>query len=261
MIEDLTKYNPEGSDLRKAQLLMLEILIEVSKICDKNNIAYWISFGTLLGAVRHKGFIPWDDDLDIEVKSKDFKKLLKCLESDLPFTMKLQYEGNDKAYFNKYCKVRDTNSVIHELGSENFGERGVFIDIFPREYSTKILRTLSIKILGRSLIYSKSMLYKEKRRTLIQRFFLKTRILVYNLSITVNNILSKIFPFKKLFTPSFNMGVSKEIIFPLKEIAFEGHNFKCPANVDAYLKLYYGDYMKLPSPENRITHATKIEFN
>jgi lipopolysaccharide cholinephosphotransferase len=260
-MEDLSKYNPEGSDLRKAQLLMLDILIEVSKICDKNNIAYWISFGTLLGAVRHKGFIPWDDDLDIEVESKDFSKLLECLENELPHTMKLQHEGNDKAYFHKYCKVRDTNSVIHEFGSENFGERGVFIDIFPRDYSTKILRTLSIRTLGRSLIYSKSILYKDKRKTIIQRMVLRVRILLYDQTILLNKILSKILPFKKLFTPSFNMGVSKEIIFPLKEIAFEGHNFKCPANVDAYLKLYYGNYMNLPSLENRITHATKIEFN
>ena len=69
------RYNPDNSDLRKAQLRMLEILKFVTNICDKNNLNYWLSSGTLLGAYRHQGFIPWDDDLDIEMPRKDYLKL------------------------------------------------------------------------------------------------------------------------------------------------------------------------------------------
>ncbi len=258
--EDLSNYNPEGSDLRRAQLKMLDILIEVSRICDRNDIAYWISFGTLLGAVRHEGFIPWDDDLDIEIESRNHKKLIKCLELELPYTMKIQHEGNDKNYFNKYIKVRDTKSVIHEDGSEYFKERGIFIDIFPRQHSSKILKTIILKILGNALVYSKSSLHLEKRKYFLQRMILRSRILLYDLLVILNNFLSKIVTFKKLYTPSANRGVHEKIIFPLKEIIFEGKSFKCPSNIDAYLKLYYGDYMNIPKPENRIVHATKIEF-
>ena len=260
-MEDLSKYNSDGSNLRRAQLVMLNILHEVSKICNRNNIQYWIAFGTLLGAVRHKGFIPWDDDLDIEILHKDLKKLIECLELELPDSMKLQYEGNDKDYFHKYIKVRDRNSIMHELGSESFKERGIFIDIFPREYSTWILKTALGKVLGNSLMYSKSYLYKNKRKSLLQRVILQIRIVLYKWLLVFNRILSKVFPFNKLYSTLHGKGVEINIIFPLKEIVFEGHSFKCPANVDEYLKLYYGDYMKLPEPKNRIVHAAKIEFN
>ena len=67
MEEDFSKYNGEGTMLRKAQLRMLDILVEVDKVCKRHNIPYWVDYGTLLGAVRHGGFIPWDDDLDISM--------------------------------------------------------------------------------------------------------------------------------------------------------------------------------------------------
>ena len=72
-------FNPEGSKLRKTQLELLEILVDLAEICDQNNIQWWLSSGTLLGAARHKGFIPWDDDIDIVMLRKDAKRLEKIL--------------------------------------------------------------------------------------------------------------------------------------------------------------------------------------
>ena len=79
-MEDFSKYNPEGSTLRKAQLRMLEILKEIDKICKKHHITYWLDGGTMLGCARHKGFIPWDDDLDIAVFEEDYERLLHILQ-------------------------------------------------------------------------------------------------------------------------------------------------------------------------------------
>ena len=83
-MEDFSKYNGEGTMLRKAQLRMLDILIAVDKICRKHNIPYWLDYGTLLGAVRHGGFIPWDDDLDISMMKEDYDRFLTIASKELP---------------------------------------------------------------------------------------------------------------------------------------------------------------------------------
>ena len=94
--EDFSVYNGENTILRKAQLRMLEILVQVSSICDKHAIPYWIDYGTLLGAVRHNGFIPWDDDLDISILKKDYTKLSKVLQKELPLNLVFQNWKNEK---------------------------------------------------------------------------------------------------------------------------------------------------------------------
>src|SRR5690554_697940 len=86
----LASYNPEGSTLRKAQIRLLDILIEFDRICRKHGIDYFISGGTCLGAVRHGGFIPWDDDIDIDVWHADYQKLEEALQAELPGWIKLQ---------------------------------------------------------------------------------------------------------------------------------------------------------------------------
>lgn len=78
------RFNPEGSKLRQMQLRMLDILTEVDSICKKHGISYWLSSGTLIGALRHDGFIPWDDDLDIEMMRDDYLRLMKVLPQELP---------------------------------------------------------------------------------------------------------------------------------------------------------------------------------
>ncbi|MBR6455697.1 MAG: LicD family protein, partial [Prevotella sp.] len=121
------KFNPDGSLLRRHQLRMLEILLEVDRICKKHQIQYWLSSGTLIGAVRHKGFIPWDDDIDIEMLWPDYKRLMKVLPEELPETMALQTTETDKNYFFFYAKVRDRRSYLEESNRYDrvWKERGV----------------------------------------------------------------------------------------------------------------------------------------
>ncbi len=117
-MEDLSHYNPEGSVLRKAQMKMLEILDAFIEICDRHNINYWLACGTLLGARRHGGFIPWDDDLDVAILQSDYKKLLSILKEELPQNLKLQAKETDKNYWYYFAKIRDTNSRYYEKGTE-----------------------------------------------------------------------------------------------------------------------------------------------
>src|SRR3954468_21006016 len=106
-VDDLSIYNPEGSELRRAQLKMLEILEAFDKICRKHNINYWLVCGTLLGARRHGGFIPWDDDLDIAILQSDYDKLMLILKEELPEHLKLQTQETDKKYWYFHPKIRD----------------------------------------------------------------------------------------------------------------------------------------------------------
>ena len=102
------EYNPEGSELRRLQLRMLDMLVVVDEICRRHDIPYWIEGGTLLGAVRHEGFIPWDDDLDIALMKKDYVRLLKCLKEELPAQYRLQTHETDRNYYLAFAKIRET---------------------------------------------------------------------------------------------------------------------------------------------------------
>ena len=108
------RFNPEGSLLRRQQMRMLDILLEVDKICKRHDIQYWLSSGTLIGAMRHDGFIPWDDDLDIEMMRSDYLRLMEVLPKELPEWLALQNSDTDENYFFFYAKVRDRRSRMLE---------------------------------------------------------------------------------------------------------------------------------------------------
>ena len=101
------RFNPDGSQLRRQQLRMLELLLEMDRICKKHKIRYWLIGGTLLGAARHHGFIPWDDDMDVQMLREDYLRLLDVMPKELPDTMALQCRQTDSNYFFQYAKLRD----------------------------------------------------------------------------------------------------------------------------------------------------------
>jgi hypothetical protein len=144
------KFNPEGSLLRRQQMRMLEILLEVDKICKKHDISYWLSSGTLIGALRHDGFIPWDDDLDIEMMRSDYMRLMEVLPKELPDWLVLQNSDTDPNYFYFYAKVRDKRSKMLEQNSYDrmWQEQGIYIDIFPMEQHPVWLHKLTEKTVG-----------------------------------------------------------------------------------------------------------------
>src|SRR5690625_1344345 len=120
--------------LRRAQLRLLEILKVFDEICKTNNIQYWLIAGTLLGAVRHKGFIPWDDDINVAFCHKDLKKIRKILNKELPDNLALQDTTTDKKYYlPSVIKIRDRNSFFPVPTHKPFKHQGLFIDIIPME--------------------------------------------------------------------------------------------------------------------------------
>lgn len=256
------------SNLRELQILELEISKEIKRICDKNSIEYFIIGGTLLGAVRHKGFIPWDDDMDIGMTTENYQKFLKVAPIELNEKFFLQTVDSDKNYYNTFSKVRLNGTHMYEKVTEHLNiNNGVFVDIFPYDLASKDVVT--------------SKLYMRKLQVLGKASLLKHG---YNLNcITENfgsrcvNICLKHFPLSvktidKVLCTCFmchgdkdnqNYYIERDGMFkgdfvfptiyfePLIELPFEDTKFKAPGDYDAYLKKAYGNYMEFPPEKER----------
>jgi len=260
-MDDLSIYNPEGSELRRAQLKMLEILDVFDSICRKHSINYWIVSGTLLGARRHGGFIPWDDDLDVAVLQSDYERLLSVLEKKLPESLKLQARGTDKKYWFFYAKIRDTKSRYHE-SNRNFEYEGIFIDIFPIEPvpSVGFKRTVD-KFLFSEMHFEQAKSLSAKIKYSVMISFIPLMRLV----ISLTRMYYKYFSSTKAYTYAYGVffysPYNMEYFFPVSEIMFEGKKYKAPHNVDKYLTDNFGsDFMVVPKAAKRRRHSSKIEF-
>lgn len=262
MINLRKRFNPEGSDLRRQQLRMLELLDAIDVICKKHQIPYWLSSGTLIGAARHKGFIPWDDDLDIEMLRSDYLRLIEILPKELPENFVLQTNDTDPNYIFVYGKLRDKHSFLEETNSYDriFKEKGIYIDIFPLEKIPYFLAWIGGHMQGQ--IYNQlnnKLLTKEVMLRRIRRIYkFNTQI-----GFPILRILSKLIPGNKLrhsFGTAFFKPRYMDDIFPLSEMEFEGKMYPVPHDTDALLRKIYGDYMQLPDFNNIHPHYNKLEI-
>ena len=255
-MEDFSKYNGEGTQLRKAQLRMLDMLVEVDKICRKHNVQYWIDFGTLLGAVRHKGFIPWDDDVDICVMEKDYKYLREVLIKELPQQFVFQDTSTDKQAFFTYGRVRDKKSYCYYPYFVKLKEQGLWIDIFRYEDipspQLKNFVDFFYRRAYHEIHHYGDVAYKSKVEIIAKRV---VAYLLYPFALMAKKIVqylgersSKGLMGRWAVLPTV---YRKENIFPLTEVEFEGHMFFAPGNWDSHLRGIYGDYLQVPPPEKR----------
>ena len=259
MTEDFSKYNPDGSTLRKAQLRMLDILIEVDKICRRHKIEYFLDSGTLLGAVRHGGFIPWDDDLDICIRREDWPRLRKILQEELPSNLCCQDWSTERNYPLSIAKVRDKNSIFDDPYSHMMKERGIYIDIFFVEPSVpKWLRDPLDFVYVRCIRGVNH--YSER---FIEKFLGYVCYPPTILAVWLCRIFAKMANIHMLgrqYGWSSRLYIASKDIFPTREIQFEGHTFMAPKNADEFLRVLYGDYMQVPPEEKRLTHRAPITF-
>jgi lipopolysaccharide cholinephosphotransferase len=252
--------------LNKLHIVEKEILDEVVRICNKYDIAYFFIGGTLLGAVRHKGFIPWDDDIDIGMLRSDYEKFIVVCKNELSKSFFILDSKSCPAYVWNFTKICKNNTIVNEDNIESNVDnyhKGIFIDLFIYDNVTNnrifnnIQNHLATKI--NSLLRLKVGLKKEKRKNIIFNF------LALFISIKqINYLNQKVLTLIKFSNYIFNWGgtygineavFNKESFFPLTDVVFEGNIYKAPGKYNVYLKTMYGDnYMELPPIEKRNSH-------
>lgn len=277
-----------GEQLRKLQLEQLEILKEVDRICRKNNIPYYITAGTMLGAVRHKGFIPWDDDIDVSMLRKDYHRFCIACKSDLDKKrFFLQTWDTDKHYRYQYGRMRMNNTLYIRSGHEDEKHHnGINIDLFPvdnvpdNELLCRIYKTgcfLFRKILYSPVgaVRSKDMFSKKIYKYLSS--YDKDKV-IRSFKIWIN-FFSK-FPSSRVDAVGFAYrlsyydkkklgkenyyelyhGLKRDKITDLTEYFFEGMKFFGVRDYDYYLRTLYGDYMTLPPEDKRSGEHKAVEI-
>lgn len=252
------KFSPEGSILHRHQQRLLEILIFVDKICRENDIKYWLSSGTALGAVRHGGFIPWDDDVDIEMTMPEYRKFEKIMKDCGEYALQTRF--SDPFYSAPYGKVRDLHSQICEHPQDgNYKYKGVYIDVFIIERNPSSLLSSIFWKFNWGLVIEGG-----KVNTKLERlfYFVKKHILFISI-----NLFRSIFYFIPTNRYRHTLGGGfpnspryLNEILPLSEIYFEGHKFYIAGNYHAYLSRLYGDYMNLPDLDNLHFHVSSVEI-
>lgn len=266
-MEDLYQYGQEGSNLRKVQLRAVELLSEVDRLCRKHGLRYWIDYGTLLGYQRHQGkFIPWDDDLDIDMPSEDYRRFIEIAKTELKPDYFLQTRESDPTseVGRGNLRIRDNHSLFI-FNFQDFRKpchKGIFIDIFE-------------------FVEQPKMAYKPWRY-IMRRVSFAYNFFKYNPQLNFHNIVCYFwYPVqyvlfkgiwrclpknsKRLSPTPETYGNGKpydtDYLYPLQEVEFEGLNVFAPKDIHKRLTDIYGDYMKLPNEKQRRQHVQYAAVN
>lgn len=267
-----------NTDLTKLHALELMILTEIQRICQENDINYFALAGTALGAVRHGGFIPWDDDVDIGMLRKDYDRFLVACGKSLDSKFYLQTWDNDRNFPFSFAKIRLEGTHFVEAFSNNQEHNGIFIDVFPMDNcpSSPILfniQNIRYYICKRLLWVKKGYGEKIRKENIKQR-----------LKYDAFQVLSKFFDYdsvKKYFKQiqtRYNTEMSEfvstdgsytyrkeSMLFrwttAVDYLEFENMHIPVFKDYDSYLKKLYGDYMILPPEDKRGVHErVNVDF-
>ena len=237
---DITTLPPATGQMRDVQLANLTILKEFDKFCRENNLTYWLEYGTMLGAIRHKGYIPWDDDIDVGMYREDYDKFIQIFEEKCPESnLHLIYKTNDKGMFlaklaHKECEILFIDIFSHDFCKKHSSQEEKFETTERiKELRNEFLQTYDVKNLSEKELYSNYVDFKNLHSEFENKDENKAQDLMFGIEFG---------HFPKGFVESY------EDIFPLKEYDYEGCKFFGANNAHNKLVGLYGEkYMEYPS--------------
>ncbi len=281
-------YQLTDEDIGNIQNCLMEMMLDIDSVCEKYHLEYAITGGAMLGAVRHGGFIPWDDDIDICMPRHDYNRFYMLFMREFSDKYHLQYIEKDPKYDLNFMKVRMKNTTYLEVFDMDEEKAGIFIDIFPAEntFSNPFLRVIHGMACDGMLLLSSCvrMATKDRRlfkytkesdvekpvrvKVLIGRVLTSFRSSRWWYLLTERVLsLCKENKSKYISVPCgrkhfFGEFYKRSTFYPSERRKFEEESFKCVKDPDAYLTNMYGDYMKVPPVEERERHSVlKFSIN
>ena len=267
----MNKNDWDESTLNKLHKVHQEILDEFDRICKKNNLTYFLLGGTYIGALRHSGFIPWDDDVDVGMPRTDYEKFIE-LSKEIDSKYYLDCFETNPNYFFPFAKLKKNNTIFDEEVTHHLdNHKGIYIDIFPldnvneKNSSLRMHAVIAKAITDTMLCKNKVKKIKDALHPVISFCFLmfpKKYLMKKQKKIVM---YCKDDNSKYMCDIAFGYGVWKELIerchvIPTREILFSGKKYSCMHD-DTFLKNIYGDYMEIPPIEKRKSHKPlKIDF-
>lgn len=241
--------------------IMIRMMVQFDEFCTKNNLRYYLAYGTLLGAIRHKGFIPWDDDVDVFMPREDYDRLLTF--SNVSETIKIVSHINKNGCWHPFCysNLIDTTTSMVSVNMGDKSGKGVFIDIFPVDNLPKnnMKRKIHIRILRR-MLNTLWWTLPSKQKGKIKKF-VGTHVNPDKLADKIDKKAKKYNkkPMQHLSVvtsdPRYNRDFGGIDSFePYRTAEFEGHMLRIPNKTEEMLTIFYGDYMQLPPESQRNPH-------
>lgn len=251
-----------------------EILDVIHQVCTEHGLRYSLAYGTLIGAVRHKGFIPWDDDIDIMMPREDYEKLIAVWNQSAPKGYILQNTRTDSDFTQNFTKIRKDHTTFLQDEAERIKHyhKGIFVDIFPgdRVPSGKIGQKMQYIACAVNLLYSRghtsgsggtigkverALLKAPKEKYAVRRERADKKIRSWNGDESLQYVFPSTIGSSRKYYPA-------NLFENMKTIEFNGKQYMCVADEDATLRVEYGNYMQLPPEEERVWkhHPLLIDF-